>query len=510
MTGTATESVFGETGPDLYRDNPFRITGLPVRATARDIRRRADRLRVMERLGMSAGAEPQPLPLDPPPDETAVEEAMQRLRDPRRRLVDEFFWFWPAPGGGTDEALEALRRGDADAAAGIWRRLRETSYGDAAAVALHNLAVLTHARALDAEHRGDGAQAEELWPQALEHWRMVVHDDDVWDLLDDRVRELADPRVTLGVARRMRTELPAVLMSLNARLAVRAARDGAKERVAAQLSLMGRSLFGGPVIDKAVADAVEPEAARIRTLCRNAERATEADPGRGAEAAEELLERSRAPLEVLTLMLPADDALRQGACDDVATWTMRCTVAYGNKTGDWVTTERLLRAARPLAATDTVRSRIDGNLRTVEQNVVHSRCHFCKQNPADAASAVSFSMYGDVRQTGFRITWRTLNVEVPRCASCKRRHSRHTAGVRGIGCTGNLVLLAVAVALLAGGSIGWGIVLLVVDFFAFLYVVGSTLGDMPSSQFAAVQEFETIRQLLASGWRFGEKPPNAN
>jgi len=489
MTGTATESVFGETGPDLYRDNPFRITGLPVRATARDIRRRADRLRVMERLGMSAGAEPQPLPLDPPPDETAVEEAMQRLRDPRRRLVDEFFWFWPAPGGGTDEALEALRRGDADAAAGIWRRLRETSYGDAAAVALHNLAVLTHARALDAEHRGDGAQAEELWPQALEHWRMVVHDDDVWDLLDDRVRELADPRVTLGVARRMRTELPAVLMSLNARLAVRAARDGAKERVAAQLSLMGRSLFGGPVIDKAVADAVEPEAARIRALCQTAERTTEADPERGA---------------------PVDDALRQGASDDVATWTMRCTVAYGNKTGDWPAAERLLRAARPLAATDTVRSRIDANLMTVEQNVVHSRCHFCKQNPADAASVFSFPMHGDVRRTNFQVTWRTLTVEVPRCASCKQRHGRRGLALQTLGCAGNLIVLAWAVALWATGSIGWGIVLLIVDVLAFFFVLGLSMWGMPSTQFATVREFDTVRRLLDAGWRFGERPPNVN
>ncbi|MBA9001582.1 hypothetical protein [Thermomonospora cellulosilytica] len=511
MATTTAESVFGETGPDLYRDNPFRITGLPVRATARDIRRRADRLRVMERLGMEAGADPQILPLDPPPDESAVEEAMQRLRDPRRRLVDEFFWFWPAPGGGSDEALDALRRGDPEAAAGIWSRVRQTSAGDAAAVALHNLAVLAHARALDAEHHGDDGQVgARLWGQAFEHWRAVWHDDDVWDLLDDRVRELADPRVTLAVTRRMRAELAAMLMSINAGLAVRAARAGDGGAVQRQLSLMIRSMFGGPAVDRAVADAVEPDAARIRALCQTAERVTEADPEKGAEAARDLLERSEPLLDVLELMLPGDDTLLQGASDDVATWVMRCTVAYGNKTGDWITAQSLLQEARPLAATDPVRSRIDANLTTVGENVVYARCHFCKQNPADQSSSVEQKMYGDVQHMGYRINWRTLTVSIPRCTVCKQQHEQRGRRVWGIGCTGNLLALALVIVLFATGSPGWAILLAIADVIAFFFVAGIAGPGMPTGQFATIREFEPVRRMLAAGWKFGERPPNVN
>jgi flagellar motor protein MotB len=151
----------GEVGPGLYRDNAFRVTGLAVDATPRDIRRRSDRLRMMNRLGTGQDDEPVLLPPGEPVDAEAYEQAVQRLRDPVCRLVDELFWFWPV--GGTDPAMDALRRGETDEAARIWR-------DSSSAVAAHNLAVLTHVRALE-----DGGP----WERAFAHWRAVVDDDRV-------------------------------------------------------------------------------------------------------------------------------------------------------------------------------------------------------------------------------------------------------------------------------------------------------------------------------------------
>ena len=41
---------------NIYRENPFRITGLPVDATAKEIARHADKLKQMEELGYGGKA----------------------------------------------------------------------------------------------------------------------------------------------------------------------------------------------------------------------------------------------------------------------------------------------------------------------------------------------------------------------------------------------------------------------------------------------------------------------
>src|ERR1700741_1326695 len=80
---------------NIYRENAFRITGLPVDATIKEIARHADMLKQMEELGYGEKANPGALALDPPPNIEQIREAIQRLKEPERRLIDEFFWFWP-------------------------------------------------------------------------------------------------------------------------------------------------------------------------------------------------------------------------------------------------------------------------------------------------------------------------------------------------------------------------------------------------------------------------------
>ena len=54
-----------------------------------------------------------PLSIKPPPSLDEIREAMQRLRDPEKRLVAEFLcflWFWPEGFGQSksDTAIETL------------------------------------------------------------------------------------------------------------------------------------------------------------------------------------------------------------------------------------------------------------------------------------------------------------------------------------------------------------------------------------------------------------------
>src|SRR2546423_4842247 len=104
--------------PDLYRVNAFRLAQLPGTASQRDISRRLEKLTMLAKLGGGVEQPRGPLALAPAPDVDAVRHAIERLRDPETRLLDEFFWFWPeTPAAETpDEALAALDRGDVAAA----------------------------------------------------------------------------------------------------------------------------------------------------------------------------------------------------------------------------------------------------------------------------------------------------------------------------------------------------------------------------------------------------------
>src|ERR1044071_2161250 len=81
--------------PNLYRINAFRITGLPTDATPRDVVRQAERLKIAARIGNAPATSAAPFPLSPAPEDDDVRGAVDRLRDPERRLVEELFWFWP-------------------------------------------------------------------------------------------------------------------------------------------------------------------------------------------------------------------------------------------------------------------------------------------------------------------------------------------------------------------------------------------------------------------------------
>src|SRR5271157_4448866 len=119
---------------NIYRENPFRITGLPTDAGSKDMARHAGKLKMLEELGHSNDANAFAFALNPPPSLEQIRAAFQRLKDPEKRIIDEFFWFWPENFGEntntSDLAIEALRNGDAFGAHDIWaERENQTESG---------------------------------------------------------------------------------------------------------------------------------------------------------------------------------------------------------------------------------------------------------------------------------------------------------------------------------------------------------------------------------------------
>jgi hypothetical protein len=232
-------------GPEIYRQNAFRVAGLSVEATPRDVSRHAEKLRMMQKFNAN-GSSKSPLALNPQPEDHTIRDAVHKLHDPERRLIDELFWFWPQQlgQGKSDEAVSLLAKNDIKAAEAYWLKLERSSES---LVSMHNLAILYHCLALDLEYEALQRQlgAEEFdslhkyWTKAFKRWKIVLGHEPFWSRLSARIRALEDPRLTTGLSRRIRASLPFALLLINAALAVRFAESGDMEAGKRQIAIMG-------------------------------------------------------------------------------------------------------------------------------------------------------------------------------------------------------------------------------------------------------------------------------
>ena len=98
---------------NLYRKNAFRVLGLDADAGAREISKHGAKVKQMAELGMANAVHARAFPMSPPPSRDEIRDMLQRLQDPEKRMVDEFFWFWPEQFGKSpeDPAIQRSRCG---------------------------------------------------------------------------------------------------------------------------------------------------------------------------------------------------------------------------------------------------------------------------------------------------------------------------------------------------------------------------------------------------------------
>ena len=526
-------------GPALFRQNAFRVLELPVDATARDIQRQAEMRAMREKFAAARAPGRGPLCLEPPPDADALREAMRRLQDPEKRLIDELFWFWPEQfgRGREDAALRAFAAGNLKEAVRTWKeqeKARQDGY-----VAMHNLAVLAQVRVLDLE-RQIGGQAlsrdkqkylDDYWAAAFKRWTVLLAAEGFWSLLAARIRDLDDPRLTTGMARKIRSALPAALLSINARLAFQALGQGATEqgerhlRVIRQWSAQsasGAGQSGNKMVRRNIAAAagraLNHEAAplreRVKMLCRAAQEEAQGDPATAAEAARRLLQQAAPLLAVLDAALAEGNPVRDGAHDEVALCALQCLIDFGNHTSQWQIFIELMREVLPLAAGSSARARIEENIKIGEGNLdhqmVHGKCWFCQKNDPLEDAAVTREMHGEVVRVFNEVRWKHTTVKVPRCAACRSIHGKTETARLIAGTVGVLAGLGGCVyAANSHGAVGLGLFGLIL-FSIFGILIGKGIaercnpnGIKPVTHYL---QHPAIKELEARGWKAGSKP----
>ena len=510
--------LFDACTPLVYAHNAFRITGLAVDASVRDVKRRIDDLKAAEEIGGADEEHSHAFALDPPPSMEHIREAAQRLQDPERRIVEEFFWFWPESWGNgkADSALVALRGGDKDTAFNIWSHaLRSTQQSQI--VAKHNMAVMYHLVALDSEQSFLESEpppmpehlkkVDEYWHTCFKWWEELTEHEPFWSLFADRIRMLDDPRLTTGFTRRVRSTFPKAFDRINAMLAMKYAEKQKFEMARKHIAYMNETHQGLDDVDSTVSLIVKPLEARVSAAVEKALTAGRKDAHSAAKFAQELIDTTSEPLSIIRHLLDDGHSIRSYLFEQVTDACFTCLIAYGNDTEDWPTCISLLKKTETIAITEEAREKIRANIAVAannhKQKQLYKHCWFCKKNKATESGRLDQPMHGDVTRTptstGTHVQWRHITVTVPRCDECSRLQGGGgtvgTAVNAGIGVGRVLGPLGATVGLAAGLLVGGG---------RHLYrALRLPPGVLPES---AKSTFPAIKEILDKGWQFGEKP----
>lgn len=343
---------------DLFRKNAFRITGLPVDSTTREISRHSDKLKIMAELGHEESVHTAAFAIKPPPSLDEIREAIQRLNDPEKRLIDEFFWFWPEEfdNNQSDPATQALAKGDSKTAIEIWAA-RENGAASSA-TAKHNLALIHHVRALDSEidalENADEVEPRQNiatdWREAFSRWENLATNEHFWEQVVARIRQMNEPNLPTGFARRMRATLPEALDKINAELAVAFAESGKTGLARLHIQFMRETHQGLDNVEKTAELVLTPAKNRLKEQTRRAKERADKNPREGAKAARELIEQSRPTLSLFGLFFATESEVRAEICEEVARVCNQLVIAYDKATSnDNKTCLEILKEVIPLA-----------------------------------------------------------------------------------------------------------------------------------------------------------------
>lgn len=109
---------------DLIYQNPFRVLGIPVTATDREIAKQIGDMAIYAEMGKPIEYDSDNF-FNEKPDRTteSIQEAKQKIDQPNDKLFYSLFWFWENSGNTVDEmAFEELKNGNVEKAIEFWER----------------------------------------------------------------------------------------------------------------------------------------------------------------------------------------------------------------------------------------------------------------------------------------------------------------------------------------------------------------------------------------------------
>lgn len=492
----------------LYQANPFRVLALPPTASVAAAQKIADELLVRHSLG------------DGDIDEYRVREAVQCLRDPRKRLAAELFWF-TLDGTDPEQSVDAaayqkLMAGDRNAAAQLWLAAAKQEPAVTQGRAARNLAILYHWHVLTAE-AGDNPlyrrfppdkqlQPEylQVWQAALQAWAHVWAEPRAWDALRQRVVEIDDPRLRLDTVEALRQALPETLLQINRELAVQYLRSGHTYLAKHHLDLIRQAGFDESLTLSLCRDTLTPLKERITAACDAAAPRIRKSAERAQQVYAELMNELRPDLEKLRILDPQQQFSTATVWDKIADTIHAAALEVHNHASLYKPACDMFKAALELAVSPSLRRRLQDDIKTAQElmdkwgeHYPLGHCWFCKKRKA--AGGVEYPMHKVTGHDWQKIYFTTWTVKIPRCGRCAWWHAfPHLCGA--------LAGLAAAIlggqegfgtAVVGGGvayGLGWGLGM----------AIGSHCGTGPKWRRNA---YPTYKEAKKEGFVHGAEPP---
>lgn len=360
---------------ELYTKNIFRVTGLPVDASSKEIARQAQKLQMLEEMAGNAERPSTAFGLAVAPTSDEIRAALSRMKESQHRIVDEFFWYWPEDFGSSknDSAIQAMVNGDTEGAVKQWRSREKAG----SLIAKHNMAVMYHMYAVDwslyhVSYDLDPAVEGEIkayWKKAFERWEVLVEADEIRNVLKQRIRSLDDEALTTGFVRRFFTQLPQAFDHINAEAALKLAERNRMDWARFHVKFMRETNQGQDDVERTAEMVLAPTKARVEQHLATFEVQAEREPGRGAELAKQLLARCRPMMNLFDLFHGKEAHQRNDLFDRVAETVLHMIIGHQRATDDNNTFSILLNDILPFASSSRLRERIIENISIAEGNL---------------------------------------------------------------------------------------------------------------------------------------------
>jgi hypothetical protein len=267
--------------------------------------------------------------------------------------------------------------GDCEGAVQLWRDREKAG----SSVAQHNMAILYHMYAVDwtnyhVSENIDQALDEQIkgyWRKSFDRWEPLVDSEDLWHMLKERVRAMEDEALTTGFVRRMLKQLPLALDRVNAEAALKLAEQGRIDWARFHIDFMRETHPGLDNVECALEMVLLPTKRRVEQHLDSFKSQTEKAPKRGAELANQLLERCRPMMDLFELFHGQERYQRNDLFDQVAETVLQMVISHQRTTGDNKAFVDLLRQTLGFASGTQLRERIIENISIGENNIQFDR-----------------------------------------------------------------------------------------------------------------------------------------
>lgn len=327
---------------NYFIHNSYRILGMPVTASIKELTKRGNFIEMAQRTGAEIPFGKQPiLPVKAVLTDDDDNFAMQRLENPEHRILDIFFWFWPVELNSpiNDPALTALMENDENRAISAWKENLSTNTN--IGICNHNLALYYLLSAIKGESENLSEQLQNsneisssYWDLALHYWGQTLEIESIWDFLITYINIIGDNRVKTGYSRKIKSQLPVILSALMGKFAIKYVDQGHVFEVERLVNIIQASSFEPGQIETGLSLAGKQLEDRIKKYIQIAKATTESTPAASSEIIEILLRNCESILHPIKLLY--NHSRKADSLNNLVALAGYDTVnSYATKTDEW-------------------------------------------------------------------------------------------------------------------------------------------------------------------------------